>query len=224
MLTRAITSTAAVVTVSVPAGGGYGPFVFRFGEQIDVHPIDTSAFGAVDGSVEAALADEKIAGYLAKYVSKSTEDAHGVDRTIRHRWEIDLYARTEHTRTLMHTAWRLGGIREYSNLNLRHWAHMLGFRGHNTTTSRHWSITRTRLGQERQDYRTAQVRQRQGAGAPVPPEGPVEVDRDWWYVSTGYGSAPMAAFAAQIRQKIEDDRIAAKDALVAQRQSGGGRP
>jgi hypothetical protein len=225
VLTRAITSAAATVTVSVPAGGGYGPFVFRFGRQLDVHPIDTSAFGAVDGSVESALAEEKIAGYLAKYVSKSTEDAHGVDRTLRHRWEIDLYARTGHTRALMHTAWRLGGLREYRHLNLRHWAHMLGFRGHNTTTSRRWSIARTRLGQERQDYRTAQVRRRQGEHAAVLPDGPVQVDRDWWYVGTGYSSAPMAAFAEQIRQRIEDDRIAAKDALVQGRAANvGARP
>ena len=37
---------------------------------------------------------------------------------------------------MIETAWQLGGLEAYDGLNLRRWAHMLGFRGHFLTKSR----------------------------------------------------------------------------------------
>jgi hypothetical protein len=44
---------------------------------------------------------------------------------------------------MIETAWQLGGLPQYEGLNLRRWAHMLGFRGHFLTKSRAYSTTFT---------------------------------------------------------------------------------
>ncbi len=51
---------------------------------------------------------------------------------------------SEHHRRMIVTAWELGGLPQYDGLNLRRWAHMLGFRGHFLTKSHRYSVTFTR--------------------------------------------------------------------------------
>lgn len=48
---------------------------------------------------------------------------------------------TEHARHMIRTAWRLGARKDLAELRLRAWAHMLGFRGHFSTKTRHYSTT-----------------------------------------------------------------------------------
>src|SRR4030095_807601 len=50
-------------------------------------------------------------------------------------------------------AWRLGGLAQSQPLNLRRWAHMLGFRGHFMTKSRAYSTTFTAIRAERRTWR-----------------------------------------------------------------------
>ena len=54
---------------------------------------------------------------------------------------------------MIDTAWELGGLAQYDALNLRRWAHMLGFRGHFLTKSRAYSITFTASAHERRTWR-----------------------------------------------------------------------
>lgn len=118
-LCEAVRSAAASVAVAAPSSDAVGDRVLRFGEQIDVQVI---------GSSDRAT-DGRVSGYLAKYTTKATEDAGGADYPITHASQIQVAGRTEHARTLMRTAIRLGTLPEFAGLNLRHWTHMLGYSG-----------------------------------------------------------------------------------------------
>jgi hypothetical protein len=103
-----------------------------WGDQLDVRVI-----AATDGAHEAS----GVAGYIAKYATKSS-DAHGqLDHRlhdIRQLADLDV---DDHLRRLVTTAWYLGGLVHLSHLGLRRWAHTLGFRGHWASRSRRYSTT-----------------------------------------------------------------------------------
>ncbi|MFU8873422.1 replication initiator [Micromonospora sp. SL4-19] len=101
-----------------------------WGEQVDVRPVNA------DGDIT----DGKVAGYLAKYATKSTEATGHVSRRLDGD-TIDLYANEHgtHPERLIDACWTLGGHRDWQQL--RRWAHMLGFGGHFLTKSRRYSVT-----------------------------------------------------------------------------------
>lgn len=218
VLAECVVSAARAVSVTVPGSSALGELVLRFGAQIDAH--------AVNEGGDEGLASEKVAGYLAKYVSKSTEDAHGVDERVTHASQINLRTNNAHVRSLMWAAWRLGALPEFKGLNLWRWCHMLGFRGHNTTASRLFSVTRGGLAREREAYKEAQNRKRQsksrkGKGAEQGPAVPTATEKNWRYVRRGYHNDGMAAYAGMVRESIEENRQAARDALGPARPRGG---
>ncbi|MEV4202266.1 replication initiator [Micromonospora globbae] len=100
------------------------------GKGLDVRPVNA------DGDVT----DGKVAGYLAKYATKSTEATGHVSRRLDGD-TIDLYANEQgtHPERLIDACWTLGGHRDWQQL--RRWAHMLGFGGHFLTKSRRYSVT-----------------------------------------------------------------------------------
>ncbi|MBS2967101.1 replication initiation protein, partial [Actinocrinis puniceicyclus] len=67
LLAEAVRSAAAVVSVAAPSSAAVGDRVLRFGSQLDVQPIEAAG----------AVTDRKVSRYLAKYTTKSTEDAGG---------------------------------------------------------------------------------------------------------------------------------------------------
>jgi hypothetical protein len=101
-----------------------------WGEQLDVRPI----------TGDGEITDGKVAGYLAKYATKSTEATGHVSRRLDGE-VIDLYANEHgtHPERLIDACWTLGSHRDWQNL--RRWAHMLGFGGHFLTKSRRYSTT-----------------------------------------------------------------------------------
>jgi hypothetical protein len=111
---------------------------------IDVRPIMVSADGEVTDGV--------VAGYLAKYATKSTEATGHLSRRLTAE-TIDLYADPDgtHTERLVEACWILGAARDWQGL--RRWAHMLGFGGHFLTKSRRYSITFRILRERRVVYR-----------------------------------------------------------------------
>ncbi|WP_374224106.1 replication initiator [Streptomyces sp. ISL-66] len=135
-----------------------GDRIIRWGAEIDVREI--TALG--DGE----LTDQRVASYVAKYATKSAEGSGTVDRSLvcapcsgrgmvgdrvrdlcphcggtgRAASFADLRVQT-HVRTMIRTAWTLGGMPEFAHLKLTKWAHMLGFRGHFSTKSRAYSTT-----------------------------------------------------------------------------------
>ena len=58
----------------------------------------------------------------------------------------------DHIVEIVRTAWQLGGLRDLADLKLRRWAHTLGYRGHWSTKSRHYSTTLGALRDERRQF------------------------------------------------------------------------
>ncbi|MFJ9362166.1 replication initiator [Streptomyces mirabilis] len=126
-----------------------GRLVFRFGRQIDVRAIRGTDF---TGS--GPFTEQHVAGYIAKYATKGAETTTGtLDRRLRLLAELANHDITDHARRMIHTAWHLATNRRHAHLRLRQWAHMLGFRGHFSTRTRHYSTTLAHLRAERTAWR-----------------------------------------------------------------------
>jgi hypothetical protein len=89
---------------------------------------------------------------------------------------------------------------------------MLGFRGHFSSKSRHYSTTLGELRQARADFRAAQERDALGLDDREP--NTVLVLADWQYA--GHGHSPgESALAATIARGLQLNRDTAREALAA---------
>jgi hypothetical protein len=157
LLEEAVKAAAATVAVAgPPVDDNQGlTLVARWGEQLHVRPITGD-----DGQDDKLLLADQVAGYVAKYATKSTE-ALGV--TLDHRIcqveleDLDLPA---HVAELVWACWELGGRPNLRELRLRKWAHMLGFGGHFSSKSRRYSTTLGALRKARASF-AARRRRRQ---------------------------------------------------------------
>jgi hypothetical protein len=208
VLIAALGSARSVTKLRVPDGFD-GVKVLRFGGQ----PQEVGEPIVFDES--KGMTPEKVAGYLAKYTSKGTEDAHGSDTPIRHVLEIEDSGRTAHVRALMRTAWRLGGP-EYEDVEefrgLRRVCHMLGYRGNVCTASRGYSVTRKALRAARAAYRSGED--------PAALEGTV-TESFYAYAGRGYGDLATEELAEDVRGRIVEQRELARDAAEIDAQRGG---
>ncbi|WP_051940733.1 replication initiator [Phaeacidiphilus oryzae] len=178
VLEAAIHGAAKRVRVLAPGAEVLGRRLeLRFGRQLDVRPID--AFGPGERITSAA-----VAGYIAKYATKGAESAGAVDRRIRHLSELESIPLRPHARRMIETCWELGGLEPLADLALRRWSHMLGFRGHFSTKSRHYSTTLGTLRQTRTDHRAAERARRLGLA-----DRPTLVIGHWRYAGRGYTPA-----------------------------------
>jgi hypothetical protein len=84
------------------------------------------------------------------------------------RQSIESLDVNDHVRSLIETCWELGGDPLYGGLNLRRWAHQLGYGGHFATHSRRYSTTLTALRQVRRDYCTGHTLARAGLNRATP--------------------------------------------------------
>jgi hypothetical protein len=183
--------------------------VARWGEQLDVRHITESGD-------EAELSAEQVAGYVAKYATKSTE-ALGV--TLDHRvGEVELEGLNvpAHVAELVRACWELGARPSLAGLRLRRWAHMLGFGGHFSSKSRRYSTTLGALRRARVAYA---LRRRRGEVIPLDAWGRPEGDQAvivvafWRYVGHGYQSTGEAWLAASAAARAREDRRIAKEEL-----------
>ena len=171
--------------------------MFRFGRQIDVRAIRSTDFTG-DGPVT----DRHVAAYIAKYATKGAETTTGtLDRRLRFLAELAQHDLTDHARRMIHTAWHLGARPEHAHLRLRQWAHMLGFRGHFSTRTRHYSTTLTHLRAERTTWRTRQddAQERAGEGRSVTDQQSDRSDRadlTAGHTNPDSGHAPVSARTA----------------------------
>ncbi|GHG04639.1 replication initiator [Streptomyces althioticus] len=114
---------------------------FVFGEQIDTRIIRSTAFQG-----GTTITEGKVAGYVAKYATKGTEAATGtLDHRLKRITDLWFESVPEHAARMIRTAWALGTRDDLKHLNLRKWAHMLGFRGHFSTKTRAYSTTLSAL-------------------------------------------------------------------------------
>ncbi|MEV6212720.1 replication initiator [Kitasatospora sp. NPDC051914] len=208
LLTAAVREAAPKVSLTV-TGDSIGERELRWGQQLDVREI-TRPDATADASTP--LTDAAVAGYVAKYATKSAEGTGTIDRplycgTCKGRGRIptpngltdectscdgtglaepiaDLNV-AQHVRQMIRTCWDLGHrATDFAELKLTKWAHMLGFRGHFSTKSRRYSTTLGALRGARRTWQTEQARLRHGH-PPVDPETTCVIS-DWRFLATGY--------------------------------------
>ncbi|MEO3811226.1 replication initiator [Sphaerisporangium sp. B11E5] len=212
VLQDAIRETAASVSVLVPKDGS--PFTGRWGSQLDVDPIYVSP--ALEG-----VADQRVASYIAKYATKGAESAGTVDRPIRDIRYVAGLEVTEHARRMIYTCFILDRQPEFRLLPLRQWAHMLGYRGHFSTKSRHYSTTLGALRQARADHQAEASRQRRG----LPGLGTRQTVTagQWGYVGSGHRDGEHF-WAELARQRVSAARRLARQQQHPSPRDGGGCP
>ena len=197
LLADVVRSAAGVATIVTPETEALGSYVLALGVQVDARPIALSSDG---------MPPDRAAGYLAKYVTKGTEDAHGTDVPIIDRSQIDATGRTPHIRALMHTCRTIGDQPAYRDFGLHRWAHMLGFGGHVLSTTRRYSVTLGTLRQSRAEHRS---------DVTWYDDGDIIRDARWSYAGRGWQTPAIAEQAAGIREEIDNERELRNDLRAA---------
>jgi hypothetical protein len=142
---RTAVEQTAFQTKPHPANAEGWPIAW--GTQLDIRPL------RVPG--DQAITDTAVAGYLAKYATKGTDDAGHTSKRIT-AGTIDIYADDSHPGRIINAAWDLGATEQYEGL--RRWAHMLGFGGHFFSKSKRYSTTFKVLRKTRTDYQRRALR------------------------------------------------------------------
>jgi hypothetical protein len=207
-------SARAVMFATAPHPVMPNGWVINWGSQLDVRTINLGTDGEIT--------DGMVAGYLAKYATKSTEAAGLVSGRLTHE-TIDVFANPQgsHVERLVDACWRLGGYvpglrlseqAERPHAGLRRWTHMLGFGGHFLTKSRRYSVTFRVLRDARVIWRRTLT-----AGPEV--EDPVEaptvlVVNFLQFVGVGWHTAGDALLANTAAAMARERQRAAREELT----------
>ncbi|SIK04740.1 replication initiator protein [Mycobacteroides abscessus subsp. bolletii] len=144
---------------------GTSTVTVRFGAQIDTQPLLPEYAAEQDNSqarnaAAERLSPHRVAGYLAKYVTKSLQELGISARRLSGEAIADLDV-TEHVRTILTTIDHLAkdarvlGIESLTGIG--RWLHTLGYRGHITTKSRRYSTTLGALRARRHQWTLKQI-------------------------------------------------------------------
>ncbi len=196
MLADAVSTAAAQATAPALTADPDHPASIGWGSQVDVRTVSSQT--------RAEGGPRQVAGYLAKYATKSTDDSGALDHRIRERDQIDTLAVNDHLRRLVATAWQLGRRPHLADLRLRAWAHTLGYRGHWATRSRRYSTTLKALRLARQDWHRCSD---DNASAEVPA---VARAGAWRYAGSGYRSDGDAWLASTRAAAADAQRACAR--------------
>ena len=154
---------------------------------------------------DRVLSPEQVAGYLAKYATKSVTDTGATDNAHHRRLRATAHAH----------ALRAEAAQEDSYELLGKWTHMLGFRGHFASKSRRYSVT---LGALRRARRRAQalIAQSRAQGRPLDLaalEADLLADDDqettlvvghWHYVGSGWASEGERVLAIAAAARVRE--------------------
>lgn len=204
LLCAAVRSAVAVTTVRA-GSAALGERVFRFGTQADAVVVDFAGSG---------FSPQHVAAYLAKYVTKGTEDVGGADVVIRHRSRIAELGRNAHVRALMYAAWDLGRVPDLADMRMRAWCHTLGYRGRVVTASRGFSVTFKDLRAVRAAFMAAE----RGVDT-----SSTVAESHFSYAGHGFGSPLLEEWAAELREDAEERRLLARDRRWPGRWTWGSR-
>ena len=187
LLAEAIRAAVPTVEVVLPAVGDGRTRTGRWGTQVDIRVI---------ASASETTNPTAIAAYVAKYSTKSTEVVSGgLDRPIRDG-DVEGLRVSEHVKRIVATCWRLGGRADLTDLRLRKWAHMLGFRGHFASRSRRYSVTLGSLREARAAWRRARRTSSEATDAWSPIEDQTtDVIGHWRYAGSGFSRMTDFLFA-----------------------------
>ena len=169
------------------------------------HPRGLARWGA---EVDAQILEpdggraSRVAGYVAKYATKSASDTGVLDRPITSEEDLASRELPPHARRMVAAAWRLGADPELAALGLRRHAHSFGYGGHFLTKSRRYSTTFGALRRARAEWRAARP-----GGVPTPGE---DAQARWWAVGIGWADRGEALFAED-RRRGRDEQARAAD-------------
>jgi hypothetical protein len=188
---------AAVGAVSVPVPEELGHGALRWGGELDIQGI---------------AAPGQVAGYLAKYATKSTEQAGGVLHRVREE-EIDRLPARGHVRRYLRTAFELDHHVD-AERRLARCAHAFGHRGHCLTKSRRYSTTFKALREARERHVLEQRLTRSGNPAQrgLATIDPSERVSSFRYVGVGHITAADRFLALSAAARAREERQAARDA------------
>ncbi|KQH79733.1 plasmid replication initiator protein [Mycobacterium gordonae] len=176
-LAALIQHAAGRVSIDVPARvddypNQGGVRTVRFGTQIDTQALELETITATSDSVitgtapiaSSRLSPRRVAAYLAKYVTKSLQD-FGITARRLSAEAISELAVSEHVRAILSTIAELAEHTASAGPSLAgigRWLHTLGYRGHITTKSRHYSTTMGALRAARATWTRNQIAKHSG--------------------------------------------------------------
>ena len=200
LLEQAIRVTAGEVRAPLPVGLGDG--AVRWGDELDVRRLD---------------ADERraVAGYLAKYATKSTEQVGGLLHRVSGH-QLDALSVREHVRCYLREAFRLADNDALAGRRFAACAHALGYRGHCLTKSRRYSTTFKALRQARERHVHEQLLARSNDAAQHALAGAVERVACFRLAGIGHLTSADAFLAesAHVRAR-EHRRVAREEGVLA---------
>jgi hypothetical protein len=201
--------TAALPKSTVPAETAEGE-PYGWGRQYDVRALRLG-----EDPQEAG----RVAGYIAKYATKSTEDAGGVGRRLEHEHELRGLRCRDHARRLIAGAWQVGERPGVDGKRLRRWAHQFGFGGHCFTKSRRFSTTFKALREARAIH--AAGRSAAAGEAPAKSDHNLIHISAWSYAGRDYPKAGDALLAASAHARAREQRALARQERLATAMEGG---
>jgi hypothetical protein len=214
VLRHAITAAAAVAVIATGRPDGT-PLLLGWGAQLDLRQIRAANAPEIEDG-DGQISEARLAGYVAKYATKGTGATEGTDRPIRDGAHIAHLDVSPHHRRMIETCWQLGGLTQYEELNLRRWAHMLGFRGHFLTKSQRYSTTFRAIRSERRAWRVRDELDRLDrdtwgeSGTPVDLDT-VTVINDWRLLGVGHHNHAERELAMAIAERNRQHRTTRKE-------------
>jgi hypothetical protein len=214
LLATLIAQAATEVEYSTPDDGSELPQLsLRFGTQVDTRMVHELAPETDAGTGD--LRAETVAAYIAKYATKSADDLNaGGERANPHlsrlRETIDTLAAaaTPEPPDCDDPA----TVAPYARLGK--WVHMLGFRGHFGTKSRHFSTTLRELREARRDWKANPasgkpdlVQDLHASDADAPVADAVLVIGSWRFAGMGWLTNGDAALAADAAARARERRV-----------------
>ena len=219
----AVLARAAAEPVSLAVAGGDGSSrVLRFGEQMDTQPLTVgpTPTTAGDSSAEQGGVARRVAGYLAKYVTKSVAE-FGLSPARISAEAIEALELRDHVRAILTTLVGLactGG--QYAPM--LSWLHTLGYRGHITTKSRRFSVTMAALRARREAWRGQHPDHTPGglvigepeewSARPAAYADPLQMVAEWSFVRVGHRCAADRYLAVSAAVRAREYRRLARDA------------
>ena len=200
---------ATLETVDAPVGEALGGGRVGWGPELDIRRVD-------DGQARA-----EIAGYLAKYSTKSTELAGGVPHRVTEH-QVDQLSVREHVRSYLREAFALQADPELADRRFGRYAHAFGYRGHCLTKSRRYSTTFKALRQAREDHVRAQLLARSTDAGQRALAAAVTRLASYRVVGHGHFTAGDTYLALSAAARAREQRQAALEALAMEINTGGG--
>jgi len=193
-LAAAVITAAAGVAITVPVDADR-IIALGFGSQVDARPVR-----ARDEDLTGDLDPGMVAAYIAKYSVKAAEDFGLTTRVYSQAHAVQVGLRP-HVAQMIGAAEGLADLDGYDGIC--RWLHMLAFRGHFASKSRHFSVTLGSLRQARHDWRLGQTAD---TDRPDDVAESTLVVGEWEFLGLGYLTSGDAALAASIAAQAREAR------------------